>query len=288
MRRALTLVLLLAAAAPAAAVPTITAHRGGPLKNGVAIAPENSLPAFARAAAHRWTLEFDVSLTEDGVPVVIHDDRLDRTTNCTGLVKDRTAAELRADCRIDVLGIAPSTRPITDASRQPFVPTLDEVLALAARWGATISPEIKNLPPTTQGELTEGDDFDPNPMGFATTVSRALAASGYPQQRMIVQSFWPPNLDVAASILPDAQLSFLTLEQMNEPGPEFAAVRGYDWVSPGFTTGLSDSYVERAHSYGRKVTVYTPDTRAQLAAARDAGVDTVITNDPDLAERVVR
>lgn len=275
------LLCLLAPATAAAAGPTVVAHRGGPLQRGAPVAPENSLPAFARAAARGWVLEFDVSLTKDGVPVVVHDDTLDRTTDCTGLVKDRTAAELRRDCRIDVLGIAPATAPIPVEER-PFVPTLAEVLDLAAARGATISPEIKNIPPTSQSELTGPDDFDPDPRGFATTVSRALAAGPVAPERMIVQSFWPVNLEVARSILPGAELSFLTLAQMNDPGPEFAALRDFDWISPGYDSGLNPTYVQRAHLYGRRVTVYTPDTPAAIAGAAAAGVDAIISNDPDL------
>jgi glycerophosphoryl diester phosphodiesterase len=281
MRRAFLLLLLLPATASAS--PTIVAHRGGTLADGVPVTPENTLPAFERAAKRGWVLEFDVSLTADGVPVVIHDDTLDRVSNCTGLVNEHTAAELRADCWVDVIGAGGSTAP--NPEHTP-IPTLFEVLDLAARYGSTISPEIKNIPPTSQAELTGADDFDPDPRGFARTVSVALAASGFPQERMIVQSFWPPNLEVAAQILPGAELSFLTLAQLNDPGPEVALARGYDWVSPGFEGSLNPTYVERAHAYGKRITVYTPDSAEDLAAASASGVDAIITNDPDLAENM--
>src|SRR5919107_804652 len=104
MRRMLVLLCLLVPVSSAGASPIVTAHRGGPLQDGVAITPENSLPAFERAAAHGWIVEFDVSLTKDGVPVVIHDDTLDRVSNCSGLVKEWTAADLRASCWVDVIG----------------------------------------------------------------------------------------------------------------------------------------------------------------------------------------
>lgn len=279
MRRALLLLLLVPATASAS--PTIVAHRGGTLADGAPVLPENTLPAFENAAQNGWVLEFDVSLTADGVPVVIHDDRLDRVSNCDGMVNARTAAQLRERCWVDVLGTDGTTAP--NPQRTP-IPTLAEVLALAAAHGAVVSPEIKNIPPTTRDELLGADDFDPTP-AFATTIAQALRDSGFPQDRMIVQSFWPPNLDVAAEIVPHAQLSLLTIEQMNDPGPEFALVRGYDWVSPGFTTGLRPTYVERAHAYGRKVTVYTPSSADELAAAFAAGVDAIITDDPVLAER---
>lgn len=285
MRRLLVLACLLVPAVPAAADPLVVAHRGGSLDEGVPVLPENSLPALQRAANRGWVLEFDVSLTKDGVPVVIHDDTLDRTSNCTGLVKDRTAADLRANCWIDILGTTGATAPNPD--RTP-IPTLAEVLDMAKRRNAIVSPEIKNIPPTTQEELIGADDFDPDPLGFATTVSEALADSGYPQERMIVQSFWPPNLEVARQHLPRAQLSFLTIKAMNDGNPEYAAASRFDWSSPEFGTGLNPTYVERAHLYGLKVTVFTPNTGADIAAAARAGVDAIITDDPVLAEKTLR
>ena len=187
-----------------------------------------------------------------------------------------------------MLGIGGDRRPDRRAGERPLVPTLAEVLDFAAGTGATIAPEIKNIPPTSQQELTGPDDFDPDPRGFATTVSKALADSGFPQERMIVQSFWPrePRGRRARSCR-TAQLSFLTLAQMNDPGPELAAARQYDWISPGYGDGLNPTYVERAHLYGERVTVYTPDSCADLASAAAADVDAVITNDPDRAEDVV-
>jgi len=285
MRRLLVVLCLLLATAPAAASPTVVAHRGGALADGVPVWPENSLAALKHAAVKDWVLEFDVSLTKDGVPVVIHDDTLDRTTDCTGLVQDRTAAELRAACRIDVLGSTTVTAPITTLEDRPPVPTLAEVLHMARRHDAVISPEIKNIPPTTQQELTGADDFDPNPLGFATTVSEALLASGYPQEQMIVQSFWPPNLEVARLKLPRAQLSLLTIKAMNDGNPEYAAASRYDWSSPEFGTGLNPTYVERAHLYGLKVTVFTPTTASEIDSAIGAGVDAIITDDPVLAQQ---
>lgn len=67
------------------------AHRGLS-----AIAPENTLYSFDRALQSGMNhLEFDIQLSSDKIPVVIHDDRLDRTTNLVGKVNERTIAELR-------------------------------------------------------------------------------------------------------------------------------------------------------------------------------------------------
>src|SRR4051812_25792736 len=77
-----------------ARAPLVFAHRGGS-----ALAPENTLAAFDRGAAlGAGGLELDVHLSRDGVVVVHHDRRLERTTNLQGAVADHTADVLaRAD-----------------------------------------------------------------------------------------------------------------------------------------------------------------------------------------------
>ncbi|PZE22822.1 glycerophosphodiester phosphodiesterase [Paenibacillus xerothermodurans] len=86
------------------------AHRGYPGK-----LPENTLSSFAVACKLNFShLELDVHLSKDGVPVVIHDDTIDRTTNGRGRVKDYTAAELQ---RFVIAG-------------NERIPTLEEALLL--------------------------------------------------------------------------------------------------------------------------------------------------------------
>src|SRR3954467_465174 len=121
MRRllALTAAVLSSAAAPAqAATPFIHAHRGGTVPNGKPKYAEESLAAYRNAARNDFVLEADAKLTEDGVPVALHDATLDRTTNCTGEVRTFTLAEL-AGCRTDVLGSPggppPAARPCSAA-----------------------------------------------------------------------------------------------------------------------------------------------------------------------------
>ena len=69
----------------------VSAHRRLPGKFA-----ENSLQGFKYAATHGAEgVEFDVHLTKDKVPVVMHDETLDRTTNGTGYIKDYTLNEIR-------------------------------------------------------------------------------------------------------------------------------------------------------------------------------------------------
>lgn len=106
----------------------IWAHRGCS-----ADAPENTLAAFRLAAASAADgVEFDVQLSRDGVPVVIHDERVGRTHSGPGWVKDLAVADL---CGL------PSRRGAGD---DVGIPTLDQVLDLFVPTDLTINIELKN------------------------------------------------------------------------------------------------------------------------------------------------
>ncbi|MBI4539690.1 MAG: glycerophosphodiester phosphodiesterase [Gemmatimonadetes bacterium] len=110
----------------------VIAHRG---YSG--IAPENTLAAFEEAIS--WNvdgLEWDVRVSADSVPVVIHDETVDRTTDGSGLVGGMTFDELR---RLDAGSwFAPEFRG-------ERIPSLDEALAAAAGRVPQIYPEIKGI-----------------------------------------------------------------------------------------------------------------------------------------------
>ncbi|NOU94816.1 glycerophosphodiester phosphodiesterase [Paenibacillus sp. LMG 31456] len=113
------------------------AHRGYPKKY-----PENTIPSFQAAIDLSIShLELDVQLTQDGVPVVIHDPTVNRTTNGQGRVIDFTFDELR---KLDAGGGSP-------------IPTLEEVLKLA-KGQALVDIELKqsgNLYPGLEEKVLE-------------------------------------------------------------------------------------------------------------------------------------
>jgi glycerophosphoryl diester phosphodiesterase len=115
-----------------AAPPLIIGHRGA-----AGHAPENTLASFAKALAlGADAVECDVQLSADGVPVVIHDPTLDRTTNGSGPVAARSAAELRA------LDAGAWFGPAFAGER---IPTLAEVLDWA-RGRTRVVLELKQGP----------------------------------------------------------------------------------------------------------------------------------------------
>lgn len=120
-------------------LPRVIGHRGA-----AAHAPENTLAGFACAArlGVRW-IELDVQLTADGLPVVFHDDRLERTTDGHGLLVEASLADLR---RLDAGGW------FAERFADERVPTLAEALSLLVKQGQGLCLEVKA--DETRGEQT--------------------------------------------------------------------------------------------------------------------------------------
>jgi glycerophosphoryl diester phosphodiesterase len=155
------------------------AHRGYS-----AIAPENTLPALAAAGPAGATLvEFDVRTTADGVPVVIHDRTVDRTSDGTGAVGELTVDEVRA------LDAGSWFSPAYAGTR---VPLLAEVLDLLA--GSRLLLEIK--PPATLEQVK---------------VIMWLVAERGLLGRTVVQSFDPAILRLVRDAVPDVPRGLLRL-----------------------------------------------------------------------------
>ncbi len=114
------------------------AHRGWSSR-----AAENTVKAIKMAADEKkiYSIEMDVQLSKDGVPVIIHDFSVDRTTNGNGYVRDLTLAQLK---QLD----AGSWFSPEDKGEQ--IPTLEEVLEIV-KGKTKLNLEIK-----TAGGLYEG------------------------------------------------------------------------------------------------------------------------------------
>jgi glycerophosphoryl diester phosphodiesterase len=107
-------------------IPKLIGHRGA-----CGYAPENTLKSFRLAKQLGATMvEFDVGLCKDGIPVVIHDDTVDRTTNGKGTVKNISLPELQA----------------LDAGERERISTLEEVMQCLAEEKLMANVEIKPCP----------------------------------------------------------------------------------------------------------------------------------------------
>ncbi|WP_425637780.1 glycerophosphodiester phosphodiesterase family protein [Algoriphagus yeomjeoni] len=114
-------------------IPMVSAHRGGPYPGF----PENAIETFANVVKYTPTIiELDVAMTKDGVLVLMHDDKLDRTTTGNGLVSDATYAE------IQTLFLKDEEGKVTDFK----VPTLEEAL-IWSKGKALLTVDIKQSVP---------------------------------------------------------------------------------------------------------------------------------------------
>lgn len=289
-RIALSLVLLLAVAAlPAGARarsvaapdrPLVSAHRGG-----AAYAPENTMVAFQNAVRiGADDLELDVQLTADGRLAVLHDDTLDRTTDCTGTVSSRTWAQLAACDAAYWFSPGQPTTAVDPDAPHPLrgtgvrIPEFAEVLEYARALGPdgpTISAEIKDIP----GE----SNFDPAGETIARVLVPQIQASGI-AGRIVVQSFWPAALEAVKRLDPTIATLFLTTQSFGQTAMQnlaYTTARGHQVSAPNFdATDAGTAWVQAAHAAGKRAVPWTVDRRAELERVAAWGVDGIITNFP--------
>ena len=173
------------------------AHRGG-----AAQWPENSLTAFRNAiAGGAQILECDVHLTADGEVAVMHDPTLDRTSSGTGPLARCTLADLR---RARLRGPG-------GALTEDCVPTLGELLALAAPVVLALLVEIKTPGPAVRYER-RGDRFVPVPgaryEGLERKILELLREAGI-AERSFILAFNPAVLAEVRALSPKQPLALL-------------------------------------------------------------------------------
>lgn len=176
---------------------------------------ENTLSAFEAAIDKNYAIECDVHLSADGVPVVFHDDTLERLTGQTGSVFEKTAAEL-AQMKIGGTG--------------DHVPTLAEMLALV-RGRVPVVIELKGIEGKDDGLVAavartlQGYDGEAAIMSFDHWLVRNFAkeAPGIPAG-LTAHGRTPRDLEAHFSMLAHP-ISFVSFGVMDLPNPFVAFVR---------------------------------------------------------------
>jgi glycerophosphoryl diester phosphodiesterase len=222
------------------------AHRGYS-----SIAPENTLPALvAGVRAGATLIEFDVRTTADGVPVVIHDRTVDRTTDGSGNVWDLRVDEVRA------LDAGSWFSPAYAGIR---VPLLDEVLGLLS--ASRLLLEIK--PPATLEQ--------------AKVILEMVAERGL-LARTVVQSFDPEVLRLAREAAPDVPRGLLRL-RFDADTVELARELAVDYVNPPVADVLGDpSTVAGLAAAGIAIMPWTANDMTRWPDLVEAGVAGLISD----------
>ena len=250
-----------------AGAPLLIAHRGGS-----ALAPENTLTAFAQALTW-WRadlLETDVQSTRDGEVVVIHDATLERTTNGTGRVGDHTLAEIR--------GLDAGFRFTPDGGRSyPYrgaginIPTLSEVLESFPH--ARMNVEIKDA------RAQERVWAAVHEMG---AMQRVLVAAGIRANRARFERYPGPVSASAEELRALYILHRLHLAALYRPRVDALQMP----ERHGGRQILSPRFVREAHALNLAVHVWTVDETGDMLRLLDWGVDGVVTDRPDRLARV--
>ncbi|MGE4340428.1 MAG: glycerophosphodiester phosphodiesterase [Pigmentiphaga sp.] len=236
--------------------PRIIAHRGG----GV-LAPENTLAGFATASrlGHRG-VEFDVMLTRDGVPVVMHDDRLGRTVPGRGSIAALSYAELRT---LD----AGSWFDARFAAER--VPTLAQALDMLAAAGVWMNIEIKPVP---GHDAVTGEAVALAVADFWATRGVGLAP--------LLSSFSVPALQAAQQAAPSLARALLV---ESVPADWRARLDALQAVALHVQhKDLSAYLVDRLRAEGHGVMAYTVNDPGRARQLLAWGVDAICTDRLDL------
>ena len=217
-------------------------------------APANTL-AGVRACldAGADAMEIDVQLSADGVPVLMHDETVDRTTNLHGPVRQLSLAVLQA----------------ADAGDGEPVPTLDQVLGLVA-GRLTVMCELKATPGEPAHDQRCVD-------AVLTSIERASARTW-----TAIHSFNPEMVERARATQPRVSAAIIS---QNVAGEQVDRLLGALLKRNGQAVSVQHDCIDRAlvlAAKRRQITVWTwtPDTEADWCRVSEAGVDGIITNFP--------
>ncbi len=237
--------------------PLIAAHRGSSR-----LAPENTLAAFRRALLDGAdAIEFDVRLSRDGVPVVIHDAALGRTTTGRGMVRRRTLVELRRES---------AGAWFHERFASERIPTLEEVLQeLSGRIALNI-------------ELKAG-----RRERSSLLVERTCALiAGFRPEGILLTSFNHAFILEARRRNPRVATGFLLhgWQMLRRRSSTLRADVDYV-VCAG--TAMRKKFVVNAHGKGLLVGEYTVNSRARVMRALHYGINVLITDDPAMVRSII-
>ena len=234
------------------------AHRGFSGKY-----PENTILAFQKAIEVGIDgIELDVQLTSDGEVVIIHDEKVDRTTNGEGLVVSYTLEELK---KLDASYIYTGKMGFNP------IPTLREYFEL-----------VKDEPLVTNIELKTGINEYP---GLEEKVY-ALIKEYHLEDRIIISSFNHYSVLRMKEIAPELVYGFLSDTWIYNPGA-YTKNYGVTCYHPAFVQ-LKQEIVDEIKASNIIINTWTVNTEEQIRDMYAKGIDTVIGNYPDLTARVLK
>lgn len=229
----------------------IYAHRGSSGTH-----PENTLAAFKEAARLPiFGVEFDVHLTKDGQPVVIHDETIDRTSSGSGFVKDSTLAELKV---YDFGGW------FSEDHKGERIPTLEEVLLVFAETTHHLNIELKS-------DIFPYDTMEEKVL--------ALVHDLHLEARVVISSFNHEAIRKVKSLKPEVQTAVLLGSILVDPLRYMRNVPS-EALHLHYPAALRPT-AKKTIEDGGIVRVFTVNEREQAEALQAIGVQAIFTDYPE-------
>ncbi|MEH6947845.1 glycerophosphodiester phosphodiesterase [Bacillus sp. JJ634] len=235
-------------------------------------APEHTLVSYQMGEKmHGDYIEIDLQMTKDGQLIAMHDEKLDRTTNGTGLVKDYTLAEIK---QLDAGSwfnekYPESANPNYEGLQ---VPTLEEVFK---KFGKNARYYIETKSPETYP-------------GMEKELLRLIDKYDINKKSLLIQSFSPQSLKIMNELDPSVKLvqliSYKNYAVITDD--EIAAIKEYAMgVGPNHTY-LNEEYVQKVVDSGLELHPYTVNDKDRMKQLIDWGVTGMFTNFPDKLHEV--
>ncbi len=237
------------------------AHRGARME-----APENTIPAFERAAELGSDgIELDVQLSADGVPVVFHDFDLSRIGHGNKLVRQQRFDDLR---RLDVG--APFS-PVFSGTR---IPTLGEVFEVVGRK-LLINVELKYF------------GFERRAIHKLVQAVIATVAEHNLFRRVLLSSFNPLALAHARRLAPSIPIGLLYDPKLPFPVWWARLLVGYHQAEHPHFSMIDARYVRWARQRGFRINVWTVNEPQDIQRMIGLGVDMLMSDYPDRVQRAL-
>ncbi|MEC1649858.1 glycerophosphodiester phosphodiesterase [Bacillus vallismortis] len=230
----------------------IFAHRGASGQF-----PENTMLAFEKGMeAGADGIELDVQLTKDGRIVVIHDERLDRTTSLKGFVKDTT---------YDVLKTANAAAGRDRAYSDVKVPLLEHVLEYAEKKEFLINIELKNSVIRYEGMEDK----------VLEVVKRFKL-----EERVILSTFNHESLALCGRLAPHIERAVLTSDVLYQADHYIKSIPASGYHPKLNSPGAADEVVKKMRNSSIKVRSYTVNRPEDMKRLFDAEADGIFTDFP--------
>ena len=235
---------------------------------------ENTMLAFKKAIEYGADgIETDVQLSKNGVPVIMHDETLDRTTDGTGFLKNYTFEELKKFKTKSVGSAALRKKELKQNYNSEEIPSLKELLELVA------SSDLKVLNLELKNSILEYE-------GMEEKVLDMIEEYGL-KDRIIISSFNHMSLVKIRKMDKDIILGALTDSTLANV-PKYLNDIGVQCYHPFFPSILNKDYNKEIREAGIKINPYTVNTEEEMKMVVEAGTDSIITNEVELFNRIVQ